>query len=270
MSPIDIIVIVMISFLAGTIGATVGLGGGFLIVPMLVLVFGLQAQLAAGTSLLAVVFTAVSGTLGYAWQRRIDYRLGPILASASLPGAILGAFATTWISSKLLSVLFGLFLVIVSAYMVILPETEATPGAEGEWTRRIVDRDGVEFRFAIRHMAVGVGSGFFSGFLSGFFGVGGGALQVPVMTLLLGVPVHIAVATSALIILLTSLGGAATHIGIGNVAAQFAYYIIPSVVVGAQAGVQIQRRTRPRTLRRLFALFLAVIGLRMIAILLLG
>ncbi|MCJ7455565.1 sulfite exporter TauE/SafE family protein, partial [Candidatus Bathyarchaeota archaeon] len=108
---------------------------------------------------------------------------------------------------------------------------------------------------------------FFAGVLAGFFGVGGGALQVPVLIMLLGVPVEIATATSALMIVVSALTGAMTHIQLGNVAYEFIPFIIVSVVVGAQIGVQIQRRTGPRTLRRLFALFLVVIGLRMILVL---
>jgi len=108
---------------------------------------------------------------------------------------------------------------------------------------------------------------FFAGVLAGFFGVGGGALQVPVLIMLLGVPVEIATATSALMIVVSALTGAMTHIQLGNIAYEFIPFIIVSVVVGAQIGVQVQRRTGPRTLRRLFALFLVVIGLRMILVL---
>jgi hypothetical protein len=109
---------------------------------------------------------------------------------------------------------------------------------------------------------------FLAGVLAGFFGVGGGALQVPAMILLLGVPIEIATATSALMIVVSALSGAITHMQLGNVAYKFAPFIIVSVILGAQLGVQVQRRTGPRTLRRLFALFLVIIGLRMILVML--
>ncbi|MCJ7456814.1 sulfite exporter TauE/SafE family protein, partial [Candidatus Bathyarchaeota archaeon] len=113
MTPLDQLLIVVISLAAGGIGAILGLGGGFMIVPMLLFVFGLSAQVSAGTSLVALVFTALSGTIGYTWQRRIDYRLGLSLAAASAPGAILGSIASTYLTSKIVTALFGCFMILV-------------------------------------------------------------------------------------------------------------------------------------------------------------
>src|SRR3989304_8529066 len=109
MIPIDMLVIVGISLAAVIIGAIVGIGGGFLIVPMLIFFFGLSAQVSAGTSLIALVFTALSGTVGYTWQRRIDHKLGLSLAVASAPGAVLGSIASTYLTSEIVTVLFGCF-----------------------------------------------------------------------------------------------------------------------------------------------------------------
>jgi hypothetical protein len=267
MTPLDQLLIVVISLAAGGIGAILGLGGGFMIVPMLLFVFGLSAQVSAGTSLVALVFTALSGTIGYTWQRRIDYRLGLSLAAASAPGAILGSIASTYLTSKIVTALFGCFMILVSIYIGIGTPAKSSGTAAGGWRRHLVDRDGNEFEFTVRHLVSAFPLVFFAGVLAGFFGVGGGALQVPVLIMLLGVPVEIATATSALMIVVSALTGAMTHIQLGNVAYEFIPFIIVSVVVGAQIGVQIQRRTGPRTLRRLFALFLVVIGLRMILVL---
>jgi len=268
MTPIDQLLIVTISLAAGTIGAILGLGGGFIIVPMLVFVFGLPAQVAAGTSLVSLVFTAISGSLGYTWQHRIDYRLGLSLAAASAPGAIVGSLATAYVQSRVLTALFGCFMILVSVYIAVgTPPSRSSSDRTG-WPRHLVDRDGKEFQYTVRHLALAYPLVFLAGVLAGFFGVGGGALQVPVMIVLLGVPVEIATATSALMILLSALTGAMAHNWLGNVAYEFALFIIISVILGAQIGVQVQRRTGPRTLRRLFALFLVVIGVRMILTLL--
>jgi len=264
MTPIDQLLIVTISLAAGTIGAILGLGGGFIIVPMLVFVFGLPAQVAAGTSLVALVFTALSGTFGYTWQHRIDYKLGLSLAVASAPGAIVGSLATAYVESKVLTALFGCFMILVSIYITVGTPVRQSKADRDGWFRRLVDRDGKTFEYRVKHSALAYPLVFIAGVLAGFFGVGGGALQVPVMILLLGVPVEIATATSALMILVSALTGAIVHNRLGNVAYDFTPFIIISVILGAQIGVQIQRRTGPRTLRRLFALFLVAIGLRMI------
>jgi len=267
MIPIDMLVIVGISLAAGIIGAIVGIGGGFLIVPMLIFIFGLSAQVSAGTSLIALVFTALSGTVGYTWQRRIDYRLGLSLAVASAPGAVLGSIASTYLTSKIVTVLFGCFLILVSIYIAFgTPPTHSGTGVAG-WRRRLVDRDGKEFEFTVRHLAFAYPLVFLAGFITGFFGVGGGALQVPVMIMLLGVPPEIATATSALMIVVSALSGAITHIQLSNVAYEFTPFIIIAVIVGAQIGVQVQRLASGLTLRRLLALSVIIVGLRMILVL---
>ncbi len=264
MTPVDQLLVVGISLAAGTIGAILGLGGGFIVVPMLLFIFGLSAQVSAGTSLVALVFTGLSGTVGYTWQRRIDYKLGLSLAAASAPGAILGSIASSYLTSNVVTGLFGCFMILVSIYITMDRLVISSRAIAGGWHRRLVDRDGKRFEFRVRNLAFAYPLVFVAGVLAGFFGVGGGALQVPVMILLLGVPVEIATATSALMIVVSALTGAITHMQLGNVAYEFAPFIIVSVILGAQIGVQVQKRTGPRTLRRLFALFLVLIGLRMI------
>lgn len=267
MTPLDQLVIVGISLAAGIIGSIVGVGGGFMIVPMLIFIFGLSAQISAGTSLLSLIFTGLSGTVGYTWQRRIDYKLGLSLALASAPGAVVGSLASAYVTSSLLTVLFGCFMILVSIYMIIGNPARSSAATFSGWRRRLVDRDRRQFEYRIKHLALAYPLVFLAGILAGFFGIGGGALQVPVMIMLLGVPIEIATATSALMIVVSALTGALTHVQLGNVAYEFVPLIIISVIIGAQIGVQIQRRTDARTLRRMFALVLIAIGIRMILVL---
>lgn len=264
MTPIDEILVTCMSLIAGMIGAILGLGGGFIIVPMLVLVFGLSAQISAGTSLISIVFTGLSGVIGYAWQGRIDYKLGLSLAVASAPGAVIGSLAGTQVKSSLLTALFGCFVIAIALFIMFVKPSIATESALTERSRLLIDRHGKEFGYQPRKMPLAYALAFFAGVLAGFFGVGGGALQVPVMILLLGVPVEIATATSALVILISASTGAIAHAQFAQVAYEFLPFIIVSAVIGAQLGVQIQRRTGPLALRRMFALFLIIIGIRMI------
>jgi len=267
MTPIDQLVILGTSLAAGMIGAILGLGGGFIIVPVLIFIFGLSAQVSAGTSLVSLVFTGLSGAIGYTWQRRIDYRLGISLAVASAPGAVVGSLASTYVTSSILTALFGCFMILVSIYVSmgnpVAPPRSILSGRPS----LLIDRDGREFEYQVKHLVLAYPLVFFAGVLAGFFGIGGGALQVPVMILLLGVPIEIATATSTLMILVSALTGAITHIQLANVAYEFIPFIIISVIIGAQIGVRIQRRTGARALRRMFAFFLIVIGLRMILVL---
>ncbi len=265
---LDELLVIGISLAAGMIGAVLGLGGGFIIVPMLTLIFGLSAQISAGTSLISLVFTGLSGVIGYTRQRRIDYKLGLSLAIASAPGAVVGSLASSYVKSSLLTAMFGCFMILIAVYITFGKTAGSYRSRSSDWSRRLVDRDGKTFAYGVRNLALAYPLVFVAGALAGFFGIGGGALQVPVMILIVGVPVEIATATSALMILVSALTGAVTHMQLGNVAYEFVPFIIVSVIIGAQLGVQIQRRAGARTLRRTFALFLVVIGVRMILVLL--
>src|SRR5437870_12670473 len=85
--------LLVIGFTVGAIGTLIGAGGGFLLVPVLLLLNPhFTADTVAGISLAVVFFNAASGTLAYARMRRIDYKAGTIFAIAALPGAVLGAY----------------------------------------------------------------------------------------------------------------------------------------------------------------------------------
>ncbi len=254
----------LFAFLVGIISSMIGVGGGFLIVPILVLIYAISTHLAVGTSVVMIVFTALSSTFAYARQRRIDYSLGSILATGSIPGAALGAYATSFISPAGLASLFGVFLIIVAVRMLIAPND-----SKGEkrsriwgWIRRIKDAQGHVFQYEA-NMVPGIALSLLAGFASGFFGVGGGAVMVPVMVLVMTMPMHIAVATSMFIMIFTSVSAATTHILLGNVLADSAIALGIGIVFGTQVGAFAARRLRARSLQRVFAAFLLVIGARM-------
>jgi len=254
----------LFAFMVGIVSSMIGVGGGFLIVPILVLLYGISMHLAVGTSVVMIVFTALSSTFAYTRQRRIDYKLGLILTIGSIPGAAVGAYATSFISPKGLTSLFGVFLVLVAVRMLVAPnERGQRRGTKmWGWVRRIHDAGGQVFEYEA-NMVPGMILSFLAGFTSGFFGVGGGAVMVPVMVLVMTMPMHIAVATSMFIMIFTSISAAATHVVLGNVLADSAAALGIGIVFGTQVGAFVARRLKARSLQRAFALFLVVIGVRM-------
>ncbi len=242
----------------------IGVGGGFLIVPILVLIYEISTHLAVGTSAVMIVFTALSSTFAYTRQRRIDYKLGLILAIGSIPGAAAGAYATSFISPKSLASLFGVFLIVLAVRMLVAP----SEGGKGKgprmrgWARRIQDMGGQVFEYEA-DTVLGMTLSFFAGFASGLFGLGGGAVMVPVMVLVMTMPMHIAVATSMFIMIFTSISAATTHIVLGNVLVDSAIALGIGIVFGTQVGAFTAKRLKARSLQRVFALFLIVIGVRM-------
>jgi uncharacterized membrane protein YfcA len=246
-----------------------GIGGGVFIVPALQL-FPLSTefspQMAAGTSLAMILFTALSSTLGYRKQRRIGYRVGLLFAIVTVPGAFVGAFVAENISEELLILVFALFLLYVASRMMFtyqLPFLNLQEHREHCEVRQLVDSDGKVFKY-VADIKFGLPLGFFAGFFSGLLGVGGGALMVPILHFVLCFPIHLAVATSAFIMIFTSTSGVATHLSLGNVRFDYAFILGIGVIFGAQIGAYIAKRTSSKNLRRIFGVVLVLISIRMI------
>jgi len=263
---LEVIALILIAFGSGIISAIIGVGGGFLVVPILILFFGLSSHQAVGTSLVMIIFTALSSTFAYARQRRIDYKAGLALTLGTVPGAITGAYITKFITAKGLASLFGVFLIIVATRMIMTSgkeETSKDPVARTQgWRRKLVDSKGVSFEY-MANIKFGVALSFLGGFASGFFGVGGGAVMVPVMTLGVGIPMHVAVATSMFIMIFTSISGAAIHLALRHVLFDYAACLVVGIIGGTQLGAALARKLEARTLKRAFGICLIIIGLRM-------
>jgi uncharacterized membrane protein YfcA len=203
------IILPILGFFIGTVAAMTGVGGGIFIVPLLTVAYSFAPANAVGTSLTTITFTAIAATVSYSRQKRIYYKAGLILATATGPGAVLGAYLTSVIPSATLGLIFGLFLIFVAARIVgegFFKKKDKVAGntnAEGVSEKELF---GSKTRFAIA-----VGLGFFGGLASGLLGIGGGVVLVPIMTIILAMSIHNAVATSMLTMIVTSAAGVAQH-----------------------------------------------------------
>jgi uncharacterized membrane protein YfcA len=246
-----------------------GIGGGVFIVPALQLLplsIEFSPQLAAGTSLTMIVFKAISSSSGYSRQKRIDYKIGLLLATTSIPGAFVGAYLTGIIAEEFLILIFALFLLYVASRMIFtynLGSFKVFTRQQGGWHRRLVDCDGKVFEY-FADIRLGLILSFFAGISSGLLGIGGGALMVPILHFALCFPLHLAVATSVFIMVFTSISGVATHLYLGNVHFGYALLLIIGVIFGAQIGAVVAKRVSGKTLRRIFGVILVLVSLRMI------
>jgi len=270
---ITALLLVVVGISSGFLGGMLGVGGGVVVVPILVLFFGLDTRQAVGTSLVMIVFTALSATLAYQAQRRIDWKIGIIGAFATVPGAAIGAYATKFFSSKSLAIIFGVTLFFVAAAMLRRSFRSATKQErqitiktandfllrKGVWRRRIVDATGKIFEYDA-NVFYGLALLFLGGLASGFLGIGGGLIVVPILAAVVGLPMHLAVATSMLTMIFTSISGVSTHIMLGNVLIAYAVPLVIGIVLGAQVGARAARRLRSLFLEMVFAVALLSIG----------
>ena len=264
--------LIAFGLIVGTYGTMVGAGGGFLIVPVLLLVWHLPPALAAGTSLSVVFLNATAGSFSYARQGRIDYRSGILLALPTLPGSVAGAFVAERVSGRAFDIAFATLLLAVAALLLWKPvgraeggHTHAVDPNAGWWemSRVVIDKSGHEFRYQY-NLIWGLVISFFVGFLSSILGIGGGIIHVPALIHLLGFPTHLAAATSHFILAISSLVGAGTHVSLGNVLFVPAALMGIGVIVGAQMGAAIARKAKGAVTVRLLSIALVVVAARLL------
>ena len=242
------IFLVGVGFIVGLLGTLIGVGGGFITVPVLSLIYNTSPQNTAGTSLVVIFLNAFSGTISYARQRRINYRIGVLFALTAIPGAIIGSYVVKYVSKELFMSLFGLLLLLISGYIML---KKSDDGAGG-------------IKISSGRMAVALIVSFFAGVVSTIFGIGGGNIHMPVMLLILGMAVHNATATSHFILVITSLVGAGAFLVRGQVDVNYAILIGCGAIVGAQIGAYISNMVRGRFIRQIFALVMLLLAVRMI------
>jgi len=266
--------LVLLGVFSGFLGGLLGVGGGIIVVPILILVFDLRAQQAVGTSLVMIIFTALSATFAYSRQKRLDWRVGIMGALVTVPGAAIGAYMTSYFSSTGLTIIFAVFLFFISAYMFRRSYTTTHHDAKAQmnnktktagriWKRRLIDAYGNIFQYDA-NIYTGLALLFFGGLASGFFGIGGGLIVVPILASIVGLPMHIAIATSMLTMIFTSISGVTTHIMLGHVLFEYAAPIVVGIVIGAQLGARTAKRLRSVSLERVFAILVFVMGILLI------
>ena len=102
----------------GAFGTLIGAGGGFILVPILLIVYPNEnTELITSISLAVVFFNALSGSVAYARMKRIDYKSGIIFAVATIPGAILGAVSTAYVPRYAFDIIFGVLMIVAGVFL---------------------------------------------------------------------------------------------------------------------------------------------------------
>lgn len=256
------LLLVIGGLVAGAFGALLGLGGGILIVPLLTLGFGVPLQAAVGTSLVCVIATSTGGAAVNLSAGRADVRLGISLAAGTVVGAFTGAIVAGFLPDRLLAGLFAAVLVYTAFAMLRgLLRGTGTTGDEAVDPTTAGGPDAPAYRST--RMPWAIGGSFAAGNVSGLLGIGGGAVTVPLMHLLMAAPMKVAVATSNYIIGITGAAGAYAYLFRGDIDPRQAAPVVLGVVAGAALGARAGQRVRTAWLVVLFAAVLAYVALQM-------
>ena len=218
-------------------------------------------------SLTAVCFNAISGSVAYAHQRRIDYRSGLTFAAAALPGSILGALAVGKVSRSAFDAIMAAVLLALATWLLLGEPGSRTRPRRGAVHRELTDRYGRRFTYDVPVKQGAAFSGIV-GFASSFLGIGGGVIHVPLLVRVLGFPTHIATATSHFILAIIAGTGATTHALTGSFAhghgVRRAIAISIGVVLGAQLGARLSLRASGRVLEVMLAVALIALAVRLL------
>ena len=276
---------------AGLFGSLLGLGGGILIVPILTLGFDLPLREAVGVSLVSVIVTSGAAAGVYLERGVANLRLGMVLELFTAIGALIGGLIAFLLDERVLAGLFAALLLYVAVTMgrsrprtpaapnvaappVTVP-ADATPlehpSAEAstdvppplETVGDLVDRlSGSDYR--VRNLGRGAVGGVGAGITSALLGIGGGAVLVPLMHLLMGIPLRVATATSNLMIGVTATASAIIYVLRGGIDPYVAGPTAIGVFLGATLGSRISHRIGTRALRWLFVVVLVYTAVQMI------
>jgi uncharacterized membrane protein YfcA len=228
----------LLATLAVLVGVSVGLlggGGSILTLPLLVYVGGLSPRDAVAASLFVVGVASAAALIGHARAGRVHHRHGLLFGAGSMVGAFAGGRLAHLVSGR---ILLGAFTVMMLAtgLAMMRPRAETVPRpATGAALGRAV----------IAGVAIGV--------VTGLVGAGGGFVIVPALTLLLGLPMPVAIGTSLLVISMNSLAGFAGAITHASLPWPLVGGMALAAAVGAAVGSRLVGRVRPASLRRGFA-----------------
>jgi uncharacterized membrane protein YfcA len=267
--PFDVETALLLALLGvgvGAFGTILGAGGGFILTPILLIIYPHDSpETITAISLTAVFFNAASGTAAYLRQRRVDIASGSLFAAATLPGAVGGALLTGVVSRQIFDALLGGVLALLAVWLLSGERWRPKPPRHGVWRRLLVDRQGLLYEYDVPVWRGALYS-LVVGFVSSFLGIGGGVIHVPLLVRALGFPTHIATATSHYVLAWMAGVGTLTHIAAGSFGAgvRRAVAISIGVVIGAQVGAHVSRRIRGRHIERALAAALLVLAVRLL------
>jgi uncharacterized membrane protein YfcA len=262
----------------GAFGTLIGAGGGFILVPILLIVYPNEhTELITSISLAVVFFNALSGSLAYARMKRVDFKSGIVFAVATIPGAILGAISVAYVPRQAFDIVFGVIMIAAGGFLWLSAKDDhghgtakttaagSTKNSRKLTFRDFIDADGVRYQYAY-NPAIGIVLSVFVGFVSSLLGVGGGFIHVPALSRLLNFPVHVATATSHFVLAVMALTGTIVHIvnGAFEHGVRRTAILAVGVLIGAQIGARLSNRIGGKSIIRGLALALVFVGLRLV------
>ena len=257
------------SYAAGLLGSLTGLGGGFIIIPLLTLLLGVDIHYAIGASLVSVIATSSGSAAAFVKEGITNMRLGMFLEIATTAGAMCGAIVAIYIPTNDIAIIFGIIL-IGSATLSLRKKVQNINQDKSYLAEKLKlnssypGPDGT-----IEYSVTRVGGGFlmmiFAGIISGLLGIGSGALKVIAMDNIMRIPFKVSTTTSNFMIGVTASASAVVYLQRGYINPGVSMPVVIGVLAGAFTGSKILvQSTSSKWLRYIFAVVISALAVQMI------
>lgn len=242
------------AFVAGLFGQ----GGGVLYTPLQIW-NGIDFHAAASTSLFLILITSISSTLVFRKSHHVDWVIAIVMEAPTTLGAFFGGILSQYVSSRILILVLSILLGLAAWFMLHPPKETVHPQNSARSSRWIWHHgmDSTTYQLDLRlilpiMMTVGM--------LTSMVGIGGGALKVPLMVLLFGIPMPIAIGSSAFMVGLTAAAGLLGHISVSHFNWAASLLLAIPVFLGGQIGSRISIRLDAHHLEKWFGVFILLVA----------
>ena len=261
--------IALCAIATGLIGSLTGLGGGFILVPLLTLAFGVDIRYAIGASLVAVIATSSGSAAAYLRQGFPNVRIAMFLEIGSTLGALLGAAVAVYLPASAIAIIFG-FVLLHSAYHSLRAAPAARPPLGEDRLARFFGMESTyptpsgTVSYGVHGVAIGFVLMILAGILSALLGIGSGIVKVLALDRVMGLPFKVSTTTSNFMIGVTAAASAGVYFGRGYIQPALAMPVALGVLGGSFMGGKILPGAKTKRLRMLFSTVLVGVASYMI------
>ena len=277
--PVDVVLFLAMGGAVGFLSGLFGVGGGFLLTPLLIF-SGIPPAVAVGTQANQVVASSISGVVAY-WRRgAVDFKMAGVLLIGGVAGSFAGVFLFSYLRrigqvDLLISLAYVVFLTIIGGLMLneSLRALKAARAGQSVGGRRPGQHNwvhGLPFKMRFRSSKLYISAippiviGFVVGLLAAIMGVGGGFIMVPAMIYLLRVPTNVVIGTSLFqIIFVAGLVTILHAVENRTVDVVLALLLVIGGVIGAQYGARVSQKLKGEQLRAMLAILVLLVGARL-------
>lgn len=261
--------LLLLGFVSAVVAYLLGIGGGALIVPVLVIFFGYPVHEAVAVSLVVIVSSSLAITSVNLKRDMVNIRLGLYMESAAIIGALSGGLVSVNIDGSVLSGVFASIMVVTALIMWKKSETDAAvddkPESMGEFDSSFSDMTAARTRYyKVESPGKTTFVAFLAGITSGMLGLGGGVFKVPAMNIISKVPIKAATATSNFMICFTAAAGSIPYLMKGFLHPGAAGAMVLGAFAGSRFATGRLAKVENKNIKLLFVTFLIVVAVQMV------